>query len=290
MFTVKECEGAIATLVLADSGSQSRAVLAPSRGGLMTRLALGGRELLYLDEATFLDRDSNVRGGCPVLFPSPGKLAGDAWAWGGRGGSMKQHGFARNLAWEVARVGTEGSANVTLHLTSSDITRAQYPWDFTAEFTYTLSAGALRIAQRFTNQSDSPMPLGAGFHPYFFVPEAEKAAARVVTSATRAFDNAAKQEVMLGEGIDLTRDEVDLHLWDHGRSSAELTRPGAPAVRLSGSPELGHWVVWTLKSRDFVCLEPWTCPGNALNSGDRLMVLDPGASRTLSLEITSGSA
>lgn len=288
MFTVKKIEGAIATLVLADAGSQSRAVLAPSRGGLMTRLALAGRELLFLDEATLLDRDSNVRGGCPVLFPSPGKLAGDAWARDGRSGSMKQHGFARNLAWSVAQVGTEGSASATLRLDASDVTRAQYPWDFTAEYTYSLSGGALRIVQRFTNRSDAPMPFGAGFHPYFFVPEREKAAARVVTAATSAFDNAAKRDVAVGGGIDLTRDEVDLHLWDHGRSSAELTRPGAPAVRLSGSPELTHWVVWTLKGRDFVCLEPWTCPGNALNSGERLIVLAPGESRTLSLAIASG--
>ena len=288
MFTVTECNGAIATVELVDPESQSRAVLAPSRGGLMTRLTLGGRELLFLDEATFFDLKSNVRGGCPVLFPSPGKLAGDAWARDGRAGSMKQHGFARNLAWEVTRRGTDGSASVTLSLTSSDATRSQYPWDFAVEFTYALSGAALRIEQRFTNKSASPMPFGAGFHPYFFVPDAEKAGARVVTDATRAFDNATKQEITLGAGIDLTREQVDLHLWDHGRPSAELTRPGAPAVRLEGSPELTHWVVWTLKGRDFVCLEPWTCPGNALNSGDRLLVLDPGESRTLSLEITSG--
>ena len=288
MFTVTECNGAIATVELVDTASQSRAVLAPSRGGLMTRLTLGGRELMYLDEATFLDWKSNVRGGCPVLFPSPGKLAGDAWARDGRAGSMKQHGFARNLAWESTRRSTDGGASVTLSLTSSDATRAQYPWDFAAEFTYTLSAAALRIEQRFTNLSNTSMPFGAGFHPYFHVPEAEKAGARIVTDATRAFDNAAKQEVMLGAGIDLTQNEVDLHLWDHGRSSAELTRPGAPTVRLSGSPEFTHWVVWTLKGRDFVCLEPWTCPGNALNTGDRLLVLGPGESRMLSLEIASG--
>jgi galactose mutarotase-like enzyme len=288
MLTVTECNGAIATVELADTESQSRAVLAPSRGGLMTSLTLGGRELLFLDEATFLDLKSNVRGGCPVLFPSPGKLAGDAWARDGRVGSMKQHGFARNLAWESTGRSTDGGASVTLSLTSSDATRAQYPWDFVATFTYTLSAAALRIEQRFTSLSNTPMPFGAGFHPYFHVPEAEKASAQIVTDATRAFDNAAKQEVMLGAGIDLTRNEVDLHLWDHGRSSAELTRPGAPAVRLSGSPEVTHWVVWTLKGRDFVCLEPWTCPGNALNTGDRLLVLDPGESRTLSLEIASG--
>src|SRR3954464_15904150 len=75
--------------------------VAPNRGALVTSFRVGERELLYLDAATFADPKQNVRGGIPVLFPSPGKLAGDAWTYGGQQGSMKQHGFARNLAWTI---------------------------------------------------------------------------------------------------------------------------------------------------------------------------------------------
>jgi galactose mutarotase-like enzyme len=60
--------------------------------------------------------------------------------------------------------------------------------------------------------------------------------------------------------------------------------PGG-AVELQGSEEFTHWVLWTLPGRDFVCLEPWTCPGDALNTGDRLLHLEPGASRTLRLSM-----
>jgi galactose mutarotase-like enzyme len=56
-------------------------------------------------------------------------------------------------------------------------------------------------------------------------------------------------------------------------------------VELSGSPEYGHWVVWTLQGKDFVCVEPWTCPANALNSGEHLLELAPGEVRTLWVEI-----
>ena len=41
-------------------------------GGIVTRFAAFGRELLYLDRKTFADPAANVRGGNPVLFPSPG--------------------------------------------------------------------------------------------------------------------------------------------------------------------------------------------------------------------------
>src|SRR5687767_10361614 len=95
----------------------TRAVLAPDRGGIVTRLAVDGRELFYLDEATLLDRSKNVRGGNPVLFPSPGPLANDRFTWGGKTGSMKQHGFARQRAWTMKDV-TNTSA--TLELRSDD--------------------------------------------------------------------------------------------------------------------------------------------------------------------------
>jgi galactose mutarotase-like enzyme len=127
------------------------------------------------------------------------------------------------------------------------------------------------------------MPFGAGFHPYFQVPQDAKAGATIATKATRAWDNAAKHEVLF-TGFDLTREEVDLHLLDHGSSESTLTA-GDLAVRLRGSPELGHWVVWTLRGKSFVCLEPWTCPGDALNTGERLLFLAPGEARSLRLAI-----
>src|SRR5262249_48013932 len=155
------------TFTLADSAADSVVVLAPGRGGMVIGFSVAGRELLYLDRATFEDPSANVRGGVPVLFPSPGKLAGDAWAWGGARGSMKQHGFARNLAWDVVAEGTDDGAFATLELRSSDRTRAQFPWDFRAAYTYRLRGRALAIEMRIENLGTSPMPFGVGFHPYF---------------------------------------------------------------------------------------------------------------------------
>ncbi|WP_438027839.1 galactose mutarotase [Sorangium sp. So ce233] len=291
MFTVKEIEGAIPTVELADSDAASRAVLAPARGGILTGLTVGGRELLYLDRATFDDRAANVRGGNPVLFPSPGKLAGDAWSAAGAAGQMRQHGFARTLPWSLDDHGTlaSGGAYARLVLRSSEATRAQYPWDFRAEFTYTLRGRALRIDLCITNETGDgapPMPFGAGFHPYFAVSQADKARASIETRATRAFDNTTKQEAPFS-GFDLTRPEVDLHLIDHGATESALAIEGGLRVAVRGSPEFTHWVVWTLQGKDFVCLEPWTCPGNALNTGERLIHLPSRQTRSLWVEYSA---
>jgi galactose mutarotase-like enzyme len=284
MFRVERGDGPAPLLTLVDTDAGSTATLAPARGGMVIGLSFAGRELLYLDRKTFDDPAANVRGGVPVLFPSPGKLAGDAWAWRGARGSMKQHGFARNLPWEVAAVGVDHEAWAALTLSADDETKAQYPWDFYATFVYRLSGSRLAIQMRVANRGGAPMPFGVGFHPYFAVRDADKASARIPTSATRAFDNKAKREIAFG-GLDLTAEEVDLHLHDHGSTRASLS-VGDTEIVLEGSPELTHWVVWTLRGRDFVCLEPWTCPGNALNTGDRLIVLAPGEEREMWLHIS----
>ena len=277
-FTIETRADAIECLSLRDEDAKSLVVLAPARGGMMTRLSLGGRHRFFLDESTLRDPAKNVRGGNPVLFPSPGKLEKDLYARG----SMKQHGFARNLPWEVASTHTDGDARATLRLASSDETRAMFPWDFVAEYTYILKGSLLRIEQRFANAGGEAMAFGAGFHPYFHVKQSDKAQTRIGTKATRAFDNVAKAQIAL-EKIDLTKREVDLHLLDHGAEPCTLTTSASKLV-VRGSPEYTHFVVWTLEGKDFVCVEPWTCPGNALNTRDRLITLEPGESKTIWVE------
>jgi galactose mutarotase-like enzyme len=269
-------------LTLTDAESGAIATIEPERGGIVTRFDVGARRILFMDVDTLRDATKNVRGGVPVLFPSPGKLVDDAWAYAGHRGSMKQHGFARNLTWQVARSST---SEVALTLVANDVTRAQFPWDFIVEQTFTLRGTTLRLDQRVTNRAAEPMPFGFGFHPYFAVADADKRRTTVATAATKAFDNVTKQTIELA-GIDLTAKEVDLHLLDHGSTHSELASP-AGAVELRGSAEYTHWVVWTLAGRDFVCVEPWTCPGNALNTGDRLIVLAPMESRSLWFEMSA---
>jgi len=258
----------------------ARAELYPGRGGLVTRFLVGDRSVLYLDEATLLDETKNVRGGIPILFPTAGRLSGDRFLKGDESFPMKQHGFARNLPWVTEE---KGPSTARLRLTSSDLTRAAFPFDFRLEFTFTVSPSALRIDQRYENRSPEPMPLHAGFHPYFALPDAEKGRTAIPTAATRAFDNVKKSEVVF-DGFDLTAPEVDLHLVDHGATAAELRAPSG-TIEVRASAEFTRWVVWTLAGKDFVCLEPWTAPGNALNTGQGLLWLAPGEARSLWIEI-----
>jgi galactose mutarotase-like enzyme len=272
------------TIELSDDDARSRVSIVPGRGAIVTRFRIGEREILYLDDATLRDPAKNVRGGIPVLFPSPGRLTGDRFARDGHSGSMKQHGFARDLAWETRSVGVTDAPRATLVLRSTEATRAAYPYDFLLAITFSLVGASLRLDVDVENPGSVPLPFAFGLHPYFLVPDADKARARIATHATRAFDNVEKKTVPF-HGFDLTAKEVDLHLLDHGSSDSELAWGDGARLAIRASPELTRWVVWTLAGRDFVCVEPWTAPADALNTGESLIELPPGGKRSLRVEL-----
>lgn len=284
MFSVRDGRMAgFSSVELQDEASEARAVILPERGALTASLFALGREWLYVDEATLQDAKQNVRGGVPVLFPSPGRLTGDAFEVGGVRGNMKQHGFARARAFRESARGVDGSAWVTLELRDDEDTRRQFPFPFRFGLTFSLREACLQVRAVIENTGDQTLPFGLGYHPYFAVPTADKAASHIPTNATRAWDNVAKQEVALAR-ISLEAGEVDLHLLDHGSNRATFTLPTG-TVELAG--DFSRWVVWTLPGKDFVCLEPWTAPGNALNTGEGRIDLAPGEQRAFELSITA---
>lgn len=271
-------------LVLEDERARSRVEIAPARGALVTSLVIGDRELLYMEPSTLADPSKNVRGGIPVLFPSPGKLANDRFVHAGRRGSMKQHGFARNLAWTPAATSAD-AATVRLTLRADERTRAQFPWDFVYDLTFTLDAARLTLDMEVHNPGEVPLPCALGFHPYFAV--AHKDGARVETPATSAFDNVSKQAIAY-RGLDFAAAEQDLYLLDHGSSECALTLADGSRIALRASSEFTRWVLWAVAGKDYVCVEPWTAPPDALNTGESLLQIPPGASHRAFLEIELG--
>jgi galactose mutarotase-like enzyme len=261
-------------VVLTDAHAQSRVELAPARGAIVTSFVVAGRELLYLDPATLADPGKNVRGGIPVLFPSPGKLTGDTFSHANAHGAMKQHGLARALPWTLSTMHAD-AARITLTLRSSVQTRAQFPWDFAFDLTFSLAGTCLTLGICVRNPGREPLPFALGFHPYFRVDD--KRGARIDTRATRAFDNASKREVVF-RGFDLEASELDLHLLDHGSTQSALHLADGSCIDVRASSEFTRWVVWTLGDQPYVCLEPWSAPFDALNTGEGLLHVPPGSS------------
>ena len=268
---------------LHDERTDTRVVVSPQRGAIVTSMRVAGRELLYMNDLTLCDSSQNVRGGIPVLFPSPGKLNGDSWSWGGRSGTdLKQHGFGRILDWNVL---DSPPGALLLEIQANAWTMPRYPWQFRAQLEYRLELHRLAIHFRVENHDNSPLPFALGFHPYFYVKDVlDKAKVRIPSSATQAFDNVQKCVVPF-QGFDLSQPEVDLHLLDHGQSQCSVELPDGARLELRASEALKIWVVWTLEKKDFVCVEPWTAHPDALNTGENVIEVQPGAAEELHLDI-----
>jgi galactose mutarotase-like enzyme len=127
------------------------------------------------------------------------------------------------------------------------------------------------------------MPLHFGLHPYFRA--VDKRAAWLETDATLALNNRSGAEGAL-ERLDFDVDELDLALLDHDDDGTVLHRGEGPPIQLRWSPRFRTLVLWTLRGKDFICVEPWTAPGLALATGEGLLHLEPGESMAPWLEIS----
>ncbi len=61
---------------------------------------------------------------------------------------------------------------------------AQFPFAHTVEMTYSLRGGTLEVLTRVENLSSQPMPVSLGYHPYFQITDAPRAAWTVKLAAS----------------------------------------------------------------------------------------------------------
>jgi galactose mutarotase-like enzyme len=284
VFAIARSSQQYETYILTDQGASSRLEVVPERGGIITSWSLQGQDILYLDAERFTDPSLSVRGGIPILFPICGNLPNNTYTYKGEQYTLKQHGFARDLPWEITNQVTNDLVALTLVLNSNDQTRAVYPFDFQLAFTYQLKGNTLEIQQRYTNHSTEPMPFSTGLHPYFFTSDKTKLEFEIPASQYQ--DQITKEVHPFSGTFDLSRDEIDVAFRQVNGSCASVTDTGRRLkVTLSYSDLYSTLVFWTVKGKDYYCLEPWSAPRNALNTGDHLTQLAPGASYEASVTL-----
>ena len=276
MFAIALEQQRYKTYILTDETTQSRLEVVPERGGIVTSWRVQGKEIFYLDTERFSHPDLSVRGGIPILFPICGNLPDNAYTYKDQSYTLKQHGFARDLPWEVTDSVTQDLVSLTLVLKSNDQTRAVYPFDFHVAFTYQLLDNILEIRQQYTNCSaNDVMPFSTGLHPYFGT--SDKTHLRFDIPADQYQDKQTQTHAFSGS-FDFNQDEIDVAFAHPSDRSATVTDSSRGLqLQLSYNDIYSTLVFWTVKGKDFYCLEPWSAPRNALNTGEQLIQLAPGA-------------
>ena len=269
------------------TGDELRIV--PERGGLVTGWRSGGEEWLYFDAERYADPTKSTRGGIPVLFPICGGLAGSP---------LPQHGFARDLPWQLeelaaadgASAGASSGAGVRLRLVDTEATRARFPHAFSLELDYRLSPGCLAITARVSNTAPAgaSLPFSLGLHPYFAVQDL--AAVQLEGLPERCFDHIPMAEAATAGQLERLTTGVDFLA--HPSGAVRLLDAAAPAggrwIAMETQAPLDLAVVWTEPPRPMVCLEPWTAQRGAMASGDRLLQVPPGETLELACTYMAG--
>ncbi|MCU1567683.1 MAG: galactose mutarotase-like enzyme [Pseudarthrobacter sp.] len=242
-----------------------------------------------------------------VLVPWPNRVAGGAYSFGGQrfelpvneaGTGSALHGLALWNAWQVER---RADAEVVLtHLLHGE---PGYPFQLALTARYALDAEAgLSIELGARNQGTGPAPYGCGSHPYITVGGEDISACELTFHAGKVL--MTDEQLRPTELRDITRTEFD---FSHARILAAQQLDHAftalpeetwdvrlrhPALQLSAVVESTRtdapWLQLysgELRDRKGLAVEPMTCPPDAFNSGQDLVVLEPGQSHSLACRI-----
>lgn len=248
------------------------------------------------------------------LIPWPNRIRSGRYVWRGesmqldlsepeKGGAI--HGLTRWANWEVLEQADDRVSFVyTLHACQG------WSWVLDCRLDYQLAEEGLTVRTRALNRSPEPCPYGTGAHPYLSpgAPVIDSAFAQVPARTYLPVDEAGIPKGF--EQVEGTHYDLQTLQQVGGRSIdvayTELTRDGDGRARVKlllpdRSAGVALWVdesypyieIFTGDSlpqsgrrRTGLGVEPMTCAPDAFNSGEGLIVLEPGQAHSGTWGIT----
>ncbi len=218
-----------------------------------------------------------------VLAPWPNRVVDGRWTWQGRTYQLDineparghaLHGLVHALDWRAV---DRAADHVVLEVDLEPQPGWPFPMRLTASYELQPTGLVSRISAE--NAGDEPCPYGAGTHPYMALRGSAiedvvvQMEARTYLAVDHRLAPVGKRELR-----DMFR-PVDNAFTDLARpAEAHVVNPDGFTTTLWGD-ETVRW--WQLFVEDVIALEPMTCAPDALNSGDGIVVLEPGATHTM---------
>lgn len=245
-------------------------------------------------------------GRAPLLFPICGRLFEGKYTLDGKEYEMNLHGFARKTEFNAEKI---SDTEIVFSLSSSDATKAQYPFEFKLTVIYKLDGNKISSSVSVHNLSEGTMPATFGAHPGFNVPldagrfedwyvEFDRACTpnRLLLSRN-GLNTGIKQAMSLegGRKIRLKHSlfEVDGVFMDNIPRSISLKSDRSERSVTLSYPDMPYLGIWqpARKEAPFVCIEPWCGLPSFEGLRDDMMSkndtfhIAPGESKRISYEI-----
>jgi aldose 1-epimerase len=287
-------------------------VLSPAVGGAIARFwserseGTGAAvELLRPAPHMALEHRDPWAMGCFPLVPWSSRIHEGRFAFGLRTVTLAPnrpperhaiHGLGFQTAWSVEHL--RPALAVLEHRHTPDA----WPWAYRAVQRITLTPADLELELALTNESDTPMPAGLGWHPYF--PRTPEATLTARVSGLWLTDAEILPVVCVvpppdrdpGRGLAVDRVALDNAFvgWD---GHAVIAWPERRArLRLAAPPPLRTLVVYTPPGQSFFCAEPVSHMTDAFNlaaagqADTGMLTLAPGETVRVTLRLAPESA
>jgi aldose 1-epimerase len=282
-------------------------------GGGLRSYAFGGRDVL----AGYPPDVRCTAGRGQLLMPWPNRVRDGRYTFAGRGHQLALtepergnaiHGLVRWAIWSVLE---QAEDTVTLGYRL----RPQQGWEWSLDLsvTYALTPTGLTVTPRASNVGTDAAPFGFGAHPYLSV-GGDRVDEVVVGIPAAAFLEVDDRLLPLGlAGVDGTDQDfreprvLGKQALDTAFTNVVADPDGCWRVTLAhrrGGRRVCLWAdarayQWlqvftgdslpvTSRRTSGIAVEPMTCPPNAFNSGDDLLVLEPGQEFAAPWGITPG--
>lgn len=242
-----------------------------------------------------------------TLMPWPNRVAGGAFAFGGQRFELPVNEASTGSAlhglalWSEWRVEQRSQAAVTLtHVLHGE---PGYPFQLALSVSYVLDEDAgLRAELGARNCGAAAAPYGCGSHPYITVGGEDISDCELGFRAGKVLltdEQLRPAGLMDTKGTDFDFSEIRSiggQSLDHaftalpeGEWDVTLRNPALKLAAVVQSTGIqAPWVQLysgELRNRKGLAVEPMSCPPDAFNSGQDLVVLDPGQSHALAFRI-----
>lgn len=252
-YQIKDIKGNVATIL-------------PEKGATVISFISNSVEMFYKDMEN-INSLERPRCGIPFLFPVFGRTPEDSIY------PMEIHGFGHTSIWTVLE---HKDDMLHLKLTADEETGKVYPFIFSVELIFTVEDGKLNIHQIYENKGNVDMPYAFGFHPYFAGNPVEM---KVNVEAGFQLD------MMTGQAVPHDGKEVELAFaegapetgafFTQAKGQATICRADGKTVYMQFDDNFNRLVLWAVRDKEFLCVEPINSSPNGLVTGD-CYVLTPG--------------
>eukprot|EP01025_Chloroclados_australasicus_P033516 TRINITY_DN34203_c0_g1_i1.p1 TRINITY_DN34203_c0_g1~~TRINITY_DN34203_c0_g1_i1.p1 ORF type:complete len:388 (-),score=51.68 TRINITY_DN34203_c0_g1_i1:229-1326(-) len=211
-----------------------------------------GSEVLYVRPDAKFDKSKPISGGIPHCFPQFGP------------GEIQQHGFARNLDWEVASAAADLEADirtpeVELVLQENDYTLAMWPYKFKAVYRIALKGEeTLSTELRVINNDEKPFSFTGALHSYFEVAGIDKAKVKGLKGLTYLDKVENKEKTEERDEVTFPSEVDSVYFGTPNYVELDVGTGAGIAIKSSNWSDVTVWNPWTSMEacyKEFCCVE-----------------------------------